>query len=484
MSVDGLLSQKLDLTEIAFEAAPHGYLLLDPDFTIVNVNRCYLDLTGSHRADLVGMNIFEAFPDNPEDPTADGVRNLRLSLETARETQQPHAMAIQRYDIPVRDGEPGDFEQRYWKPLNTPVIEGGAVVGLIHHVEDVTEQIVLQRDQAIRWRSAQKLHDLALWEYDHRTRTAFVSRPFAAMQGLADCEGTMSAEVCFEPILAEDRAAVEAAFAEAAQQPDHSAIAFVHRVVLPGGDQRWLSSHGELVRDHRSALPRFLLVSNDITETKRREVDLARAVEERDALIVQKEALLGEVNHRIKNSLQLVSSILNTDARRAEDREIRSRLMDAASRVNAVTSVHEMLYQSNEVSSVAFGPYLRDLCDTLAAGDAQAVQAELTCDPVEVRLSADKAIPLALMVNELVANAIKHGLNGSTGGRIAVSTSLEGEALILSVSDTGKGKAETATPGLGTRIIDGLVAQLGATMAAPPDPKGHTVTVRVPIEPT
>jgi PAS domain-containing protein len=129
------------LRDAVFEAAPHGYLILDPNFVIVDVNQQYLDLTKTRRKDLVGVAIFDAFPDNPDDPTADGVRNLRLSLETACASGRPHAMPVQKYDIPLR-GPEGGFEERHWKPLNTPVLRAGKIVALIHHVIDVTEETI------------------------------------------------------------------------------------------------------------------------------------------------------------------------------------------------------------------------------------------------------------------------------------------------------------------------------------------------------
>ncbi|RAZ85235.1 PAS domain-containing protein [Cereibacter johrii] len=193
------------LRNAVFEAAPHGYLILDPDLTIIDVNRQYLDLTRARREDLVNVAMFEAFPDNPGDPTADGVRNLRASLETARSTGRPHSMAVQKYDIPLR-GPGGGFEERYWKPLNTPVLHEGKVVALIHHVRDVTEEMLFRRDQAIRLRSAQRLNDLAFWEYDPSTETIYLSRAFAIMLGLPEREGTLPAPDFFALVHAEDRA--------------------------------------------------------------------------------------------------------------------------------------------------------------------------------------------------------------------------------------------------------------------------------------
>ncbi|MBN0046986.1 SpoIIE family protein phosphatase [Streptomyces actuosus] len=121
-----------------FAATPSPYLVLGPDLVIVDVNRAYLRATGRTREDLVGQYIFKAFPDNPDDPDADGVRNLDASLHRVLATRRPDTMALQKYDIPVVS-RPGVFEERWWSPVNTPVLgQDGEVAWIIHRVEDVT----------------------------------------------------------------------------------------------------------------------------------------------------------------------------------------------------------------------------------------------------------------------------------------------------------------------------------------------------------
>jgi PAS domain S-box-containing protein len=132
--------------QAVFEASPNPYLLVAPDdpvFTIVGVNGAYLSATKTDREEIIGLGIFEAFPDNPEDPQADGVRNLHSSLRRVLETKAPDSMAIQKYDSPRPAAEGGGFEQRYWKPLNTPVFAAdGSIEAIIHHVTDVTSEIL------------------------------------------------------------------------------------------------------------------------------------------------------------------------------------------------------------------------------------------------------------------------------------------------------------------------------------------------------
>ncbi|MEU5317826.1 ATP-binding protein [Streptomyces sp. NPDC021056] len=119
-----------------FDAVLSPLLVLTPDFTIVEVNRAYLTATRTERA-IVGRPVFDVFPDNPDDPSADGVANLRRSLEAVVATGRTDTMALQRYDIPAEDG---GFAERYWSPVNSPVLDAeGELSYIIHRVEDVTE---------------------------------------------------------------------------------------------------------------------------------------------------------------------------------------------------------------------------------------------------------------------------------------------------------------------------------------------------------
>lgn len=104
-----------------FAATPSPYLVLDPGFVIVGVNAAYCQATGRTRQDLLGQYLFDAFPDNPAAPEADAVENLSASLKRVSATREPDTLALERYDIPIA-GQPGAFEERWWSPVNTPVL--------------------------------------------------------------------------------------------------------------------------------------------------------------------------------------------------------------------------------------------------------------------------------------------------------------------------------------------------------------------------
>ncbi|EGX58137.1 magnesium or manganese-dependent protein phosphatase [Streptomyces zinciresistens K42] len=133
--------------EALFAVTPSPYLVLAPDLVIADVNQAYLRATGRTRDDLVGRHLFDAFPDNPDDPDADGVSNLGASLGRVLATAEPDIMAMQRYDIsPVE--RPGVFEERWWSPVNTPLLgHDGRVAWIIHRVEDVTAFVRSRRSR-------------------------------------------------------------------------------------------------------------------------------------------------------------------------------------------------------------------------------------------------------------------------------------------------------------------------------------------------
>lgn len=143
-----------------FEGSPSLQLALLPNapvFTIVAATNAYLAATATERAAIVGKGIFEVFPDNPDDPNASGERNLGSSLERVARSAQPDSMAVQKYDIRRPESEGGGFEERFWSPMNSPVLDdSGRVLFILHRVEDVTNFVRATQRDAVSARLAEE----------------------------------------------------------------------------------------------------------------------------------------------------------------------------------------------------------------------------------------------------------------------------------------------------------------------------------------
>jgi two-component sensor histidine kinase len=194
-------------------------------------------------------------------------------------------------------------------------------------------------------------------------------------------------------------------------------------------------------------------------ERQRIEASLRAAVE-------QREILLQEVDHRVKNSLQLVASLLHLQAG-AADEDVRRQLQDASSRIAAIARAHHRLYRGDRVRVIDLTAYLVDLCGDLQVSAGECRIETALADGIEV--ATDRAIPIALVLTELVTNAAKYAYPAQAPGRILVRL-VQGDAggLELAVADNGAGLPtgfDAATShGLGMRIARALAQQVGGEL--------------------
>jgi two-component sensor histidine kinase len=195
--------------------------------------------------------------------------------------------------------------------------------------------------------------------------------------------------------------------------------------------------------------------------------------------------LLREVSHRVKNSLALVASMLTLQARATHHPEVRQSIKDAATRVGTIANVHDQLWQQQDVQTVELSEFLGRLCTSLQeGGPGHQVRFAATT----ARVSADQAIPLALIVNELITNAFKHAYPRELRGeaRVTLSNDDQDEILRLEVADDGVGLPEDFDPAansgdsLGMRMILSLAAQLGGQVEAPRTATGACFVVTFP----
>lgn len=227
-----------------------------------------------------------------------------------------------------------------------------------------------------------------------------------------------------------------------------------------------VSVHLQLLQ--QDGQPIFFAAIRDVTQENR----LRRALEEREeALKVAlegREMLLQEVNHRVKNSLQVVTALLQLHARQEKDERLRAALTDARNRVSVVASIHQRLYMNGEHSMVDVGEFLAELvpATTRSLQTHSEIRYNLELEP-GISLGIDRAVPLALVVSELLTNSLKYAFP-EKGGTVGVELSSSETDIVVRVFDDGIGysaKQESAGgTGLGSRIVEALSKQIRAEL--------------------
>lgn len=207
---------------------------------------------------------------------------------------------------------------------------------------------------------------------------------------------------------------------------------------------------------------------------------LTTAINEKDGLLLQKEMLLKEVNHRIQNSLQLVSSFLALQSRAASEPLLHTAFEEARRRLQAVALVHRRLYRADQIDTVDMGRYLEDLIGDMNASMGEEWAGMITVDASPVLAPTDRAVTLGLVVTELVINANKYAYGGAPGP-IEVSLEEHRANLRLIVADRGKGKHQI-TEGFGSRMMNVMIKQLGGQITYSDNKPGLRAILTAPLQ--
>ena len=454
-----------------YEAQQTAHLVLATDFTIEAASPAYLHATMTREEDLVGRNIFDAFPDNPDDPFATGARNLRLSLQLVLDTRRADRVPVQKFDIRSPDGA---FQSRWWVLLNIPVFApDGRVTNIINQVEDVTAEVEERQKAAEaqareeRFRTVVEAIPALAFETDAAGSYTYVNAPFSLLTGLP--RSALLGDGWLQIVHPDDRVMAAAVWHEAVENAQFYENAF--RIRTGEESWRWFMARGNPLRDGSGDVEKWIGVCNDI--------DGAKKLEEIQQLMMR------EISHRVKNSLALVASLLALQARTAGE-ELRNALQDASARVQAVAIVHDQLWRQADARSVELSLFIPNLALAVAK-TAPRHDTVVRVDPAQV--SAEMAVPIGLFVNELVTNAYKYAYPEGAEGEVRVTgTALGTDRYRLEVADRGRGLPEAfdlagTTTSLGMRVITSLAAQLNGHLAVASARPGALFVLEFPLVP-
>jgi two-component sensor histidine kinase len=256
-------------------------------------------------------------------------------------------------------------------------------------------------------------------------------------------------------------------------------------VALNGRTQRFQDRVEALARDFDVfAAPldppgHFALIFRDITLDRRERADHARALE-------RARRMLDELSHRVMNSFSVMSAIVSMEVRNHHDSESLRPLTSLRDRVKALAALYKTLNDAGSVDRMQADLYLRDILAGLQTAMTE-TQIDFAVRIAPVVLPADTAVPLGLILTELVTNALKYAFAGRSDGRISVDLRREGTEMVLRVGDNGcgiaPGRAGARGPGTGSKLISAFVTQLDGTSETETSARGTTITLRFPAPP-
>ncbi len=380
-----------------------------------------------------------------------------------------HVPIIQKAVEGAMNGEAYDIElqiitkqqKRLWvRTIGRPVIENGEVVKLHGIFQDI---------------HARKLVDEALIQSEERLRVIFNNTPVGIVVTSLSGQLQQVNEAMCDTVGYTREELLAMSIADLTYPSDLPAsnkfIQSLIRGEVPGFEmeKRYVCKDGRLITGILHCAPiqnavgeTVALVGQlvDITERKQSEFQIITSLRE-------KEVLLKEIHHRVKNNLQVISSLLDLQSAYIEDVAMQAMFQDSRSRVRSMALVHEQLYGSLDLARIDLEGYLRDLVGYLRrAYNEQAGGIQLHIEVEEsLLLDVETAVPLGLIVNELVSNALKHAFPDGRSGAVHIQVSLvEEEQVCLTVQDDGIGFPEEidihSSPSLGLTIITALVDQL------------------------
>jgi diguanylate cyclase len=335
---------------------------------------------------------------------------------------------------------------------------------------------VTLRQNEERYRLAIQATGLGTWDWDFGGNTLIWSARCYELFGLP-----IGAPINYPTFLSclhpDDRAGTQAAVQAALEPTGAGSFLAEFRVVLPTGETRWIRSQGQayFVGEGLGGRPvRFLGTVLDITAARLAEQQLIAAV-------ADKEMLLREVHHRVKNNMQAITAILRLEARQVTDPVAHEGFAAVGQRIQAMARLHQQLCSAHDLRRIDLAAYLYELVDSLSAlHSGLPVTIEVAADPLHCDL--DMAIPLGLIANELVTNSLKHAFPDGRQGVIRMRLGQEARVVVFEVSDDGVGSdGGGRSGGLGNLLVEALAQQLGAALTTERT-GGHRCRLSIPAE--
>jgi PAS domain S-box-containing protein len=461
--------------QAALDALPHGFLRVDAENRIIDWNQHMAQWTRQSREKVAGVALGELFPARRE--------RIEKLITQVRKGRQPLVLsqAFHRYFLPIPlpeqhiSGLSMMQQEAHLKPLRSP--QGHVVITLF----DVTPEVVgLARTRKVRVELEEARTDLAekVSDLDVSLREVRTLRSALDEHGqvtMFDPAGTISFlnEKALAAFGGTQRSWVGRHFCDLLDTSPENAFwrevdARLQEGLIWRGDVKIRTMTGGDAWSNMTIVPfpgpdgrpqRFVAIGHDITHHVRSEAEVK-------ASLAEKEILLKEVHHRVKNNMQIISSMLQLQAGYVADPQFKAVFSNCRSRVLSMAMVHEKLYRSPNLASVDFAEHVRELSQMLMRSyGGELSEVDLRLETESCVLDIDTAIPVGLILNELVTNAVKYG--GALEGQTRIQVEFRREPagnLLLAVEDNGPGLPDDfnleKAQSLGLKLIKVLSRQI------------------------
>jgi len=410
----------------------------------IDVNDSIIKMLGYERDEIVGMNLFKVIhPDYHE----------TVKQNIVKHVASPYQIVVVR-----RDGSCFDAE------IEAKNINYNGEKFRVACIRDISErkktEVVLKESQE-RLRFALEVSGLGEWELNLKTNTVKRSERWAEMLGYSMSEIDDSFQRGIDLQHPDDRETVAKAVSDYHEGRSDS-FKIEYRMKARDGSYRWIQDCGKTFECDESGRPvRFCGTHADITLQKEKEDRINK-------LLLEKELILKEVHHRIKNNMNTVSSLLSMQARAILEPNAVKALVDAGNRIHSMSLLYDKLYRSANFNETSVKEYLSSLLDDIL-GDfpsSQLVRVEKKLQ--DFCLDAKRLQPLGIIINELITNIMKYAFRGRETGLIVVSASESNGHLSISIQDDGIGMPESVTfessTGFGLQLVQALTKQLNGTI--------------------
>lgn len=431
--------------------------IFDRNMVFLAQNDLHAKMTACPPEDLIGRYVFDVFPAEPGQDEADAEGAVKMSVERVLATGKPDALPVQAHAL---EDDKGQWHQHSWKLSHAPIMDKGEIVAILQSIQDVTDQVLAQTLAEAQQLAAQEATSAHYFSYEFDTHIFARAVSVDTLFGFSDAEAGPRLQPFFERIDIEDIDTVVSKLKHAESAAVGTSIGFDCRILPRGGTNvHFLRARGVVVINPADRLRKLVGAFIDMTDLEETRLKLQQAV-------ALKENLLLEVNHRVKNSLQLASSILRMESRRASNDEVRESLASANGRIAAIAEVHGGIYLGGDVTQVQTRSVVENITEALSRSvGAGETSADIRCSFADFALPTDHAIAFGLLVNELLTNAIKYGGHPSARA-IEVETRLNGKTAQLKISNDLAGHHDvTAGTGVGMKLVKGFLRQLKADLS-------------------